>query len=59
MLAGSAMAIAVVGRAVDVTSSLVVVLTGLVVGGGGYLIGVKLFRITEVSDVLALLVKRR
>jgi putative peptidoglycan lipid II flippase len=59
MLAGSALAVAFVGRAVDATSSLVVVLTGLVFGGAGYLIGVKLFRITEVSDVLGLLTKRR
>jgi putative peptidoglycan lipid II flippase len=59
MLAGSALAVTFVGRAVDATSSLVVVLTGLVFGGAGYLIGVKLFRITEVSDVLGLLTKRR
>lgn len=59
MVAGSAIAVTFVGRAVDVTSSLVVVVTGLVFGAAGYLIGVRVFRITEVSDVLSLIARRR
>jgi putative peptidoglycan lipid II flippase len=59
MVLGSGLAVVFVGRAVDVTSSLVVVTSGLVVGAAGYLLGVRIFRITEVSDVLALLTKRR
>lgn len=56
---GSAAAVALVGRAEDLTSSLAIVLAGLVSGSAGYLIGVRLFRITEVSDVVALLTRRR
>jgi putative peptidoglycan lipid II flippase len=59
MLAGVLLAEALVGRAVDLTSSLVIVLTGLATGAAGYLLGVKLFRITEISDVLRLLTGRR
>jgi putative peptidoglycan lipid II flippase len=59
MLLGSAVAVSFVGRAVDITSSLVIVVAGLVVGAAGYLLGVRLFRISEVSDVLALLAKGR
>jgi putative peptidoglycan lipid II flippase len=59
MLLGSGVAVHFVGRAVDVTSSLVIVGAGLVVGAAGYLLGVRIFRISEVSDVLDLLAKRR
>jgi putative peptidoglycan lipid II flippase len=59
MLIGSAVAVSFVGRAVDITSSLVIVVAGLVVGAGGYLLGVRAFRIHEVSDVLELLTKAR
>ncbi|HEX5017314.1 MAG TPA: murein biosynthesis integral membrane protein MurJ [Actinomycetes bacterium] len=59
MVAGSAIAVTFVGRAVDITSSLVVVVTGLVFGAAGYLVGVRVFRITEVSDVLSLIARRR
>ena len=59
MVIGSTVAVAAVGRAVDLTSSLVIVTAGLVGGAAGYLLGVRLFRITEVSDVLALLVSGR
>ncbi len=57
MVAGSTAAVSVVGRAVDLTSSLVIVTAGLVAGAAGYLLGVRIFRITEVSDVLALLTR--
>lgn len=59
MVAASAAAISFVGRPVDFTSSLVVVLSGLVLGAAGYLIGVRLLHISEVSDVIALLARRR
>lgn len=59
MVAGSAAAISFVGRPVDFTSSVVVVLSGLVLGAAGYLIGVRLLHISEVSDVIALLARRR
>jgi putative peptidoglycan lipid II flippase len=58
MLAGSMAAQALVGRAVDLTSSLVIVACGLAAGAGAYLVGVRLFRITEVSDVLHLIGRR-
>lgn len=48
-----------VGRAVDLTSSVVIVAAGLAAGAAGYLVGVKIFRITEISDVLSLLAGRR
>jgi putative peptidoglycan lipid II flippase len=58
MIAGSAAAVAVLGgRAVDLTSSLVIVTAGLLAGAAGYLLGVRIFRITEVSDVLSLLTR--
>jgi putative peptidoglycan lipid II flippase len=50
---------AFVGRAVDLTSSVVIVAAGLAAGAAGYLAGVKIFRITEISDVLSLLAGRR
>ena len=59
MVAGAAAATAVVGRPVDFTSSLVVVLAGLVAGAVGYLIGVRVLHISEVSDVIGLLARRR
>ncbi|MFL6181199.1 MAG: murein biosynthesis integral membrane protein MurJ [Actinomycetes bacterium] len=59
MLAGSAVAVSFVGRAVDLTSSVVIVASGLVVGAAGYLLGVRIFRISEVSDVFGLLAKNR
>lgn len=59
MVAGVLLAEALVGRAIDLTSSLVIVLAGLSTGAAGYLLGVKLFRITEISDVLRLLTGRR
>lgn len=59
MVAGAAAAELVVGRAVDFTTSLVIVLTGLGFGTIGYLVGVRLFSITEVSDVLRLVAGRR
>jgi putative peptidoglycan lipid II flippase len=58
MVAGSIAAQALVGRAVDLTSSLVIVACGLAAGAGAYLVGVRLFRITEVSDVLHLIGRR-
>jgi putative peptidoglycan lipid II flippase len=58
MAAGAFAAQALVGRAVDLTSSLVIVAAGLTCGAGAYLLGVRLFRITEVSDVLALVTRR-
>jgi putative peptidoglycan lipid II flippase len=59
MVAGVMTAELFVGRAVDFTTSLVIVLTGLGFGAVGYLVGVRLFRITEVSDVLRLVAGRR
>jgi putative peptidoglycan lipid II flippase len=59
MAVGSTIAVAVVGRAANLTSALAVVLTGLVLGAAGYLLGVRLFHISEVSDVLRLLTRRR
>lgn len=59
MVAGAYAAELVVGRAVDFTSSVVIVVAGLAVGAGGYLLGVRLFSITEVSDVLRLVAGRR
>lgn len=59
MVAGVMAAELFVGRAVDFTTSLVIVLTGLGFGAVGYLVGVRLFRITEVSDVLRLVAGRR
>jgi putative peptidoglycan lipid II flippase len=59
MVLGSAAAVALVGRAEDFTSSLTIVLAGLVSGATGYLIGVRVFRISEVSDVVSLLTSRR
>ena len=58
MIGGAAFAVSFVGRANDLTSSLVVVTAGLVAGAAGYLLGVRIFRITEVSDVLGLLTRR-
>jgi putative peptidoglycan lipid II flippase len=59
MVAGSAIAVSFVGRAVDLTSSIVIVASGLVAGAAGYLVGVRIFRISEVSDVFGLLAKNR
>jgi putative peptidoglycan lipid II flippase len=59
MVAGVMAAELFVGRAVDFTSSLVIVITGLGFGAIGYLVGVRLFSITEVSDVLRLVAGRR
>jgi putative peptidoglycan lipid II flippase len=59
MVVGALVAEAGVGRAVDLTSSLVIVASGLTLGGLGYLLGVRLFRITEISDVLKLVARRR
>lgn len=59
MVAGVMTAELFVGRAVDFTTSLVIVLTGLGFGAVGYLVGVRLFRITEVSDVIRLVAGRR
>lgn len=59
MVAGAYAAELVVGRAVDFTSSVVIVVAGLAVGGLGYLLGVRIFSITEVSDVLRLVTGRR
>jgi putative peptidoglycan lipid II flippase len=58
MLVGALLAELAVGRPVDFISSLIVVLCGLALGGLGYLLGVKVFSITEVSDVLRLLTSR-
>jgi putative peptidoglycan lipid II flippase len=58
MVAGVMAAELFVGRAVDFTTSLVIVLTGLGFGAVGYLVGVRLFSITEVSDVLRLVAGR-
>jgi putative peptidoglycan lipid II flippase len=59
MVGGVVVAETLVGRAVDLTSSLVIVASGLAAGAIGYLLGVRLFRITEISDVLGLLAGRR
>lgn len=59
MVIGALLTEAVVGRAVDLTSSLAIVASGLALGATGYLIGVRIFRITEVSDVLNLIAGRR
>lgn len=65
IIAGTAMLIATigaeaaVGRATDFTSSAVIVLSGLTLGAAGYLLGVRLFRITEVSGVLGLVTAKR
>ncbi len=59
MVVGVVVAETLVGRAVDLTSSLVIVASGLAAGGVGYLVGVRVFRITEISDVLGLLAGRR
>ena len=59
MVVGVLVAQAMVGRAIDLTSSVVIVSCGLAGGAGGYLLGVRLFRITEVSDVLRLVTGRR
>jgi putative peptidoglycan lipid II flippase len=58
MVIGVLAAEAAVGRAVDLTSSLVIVASGLTMGAVGYLVGVRVFRITEVSDVLRLIARR-
>jgi putative peptidoglycan lipid II flippase len=58
MALGAAAAQSLVGRAMDLTSSLVIVATGLAFGAGAYLVGVRLFRISEVSDVLRLITRR-
>jgi putative peptidoglycan lipid II flippase len=59
MVLGVVPAEAMVGRAVDLTSSIVIVSCGLAGGAVGFLLGVRLFRITEVSDVLQLVTGRR
>ena len=59
MVAGVWAAENLVDRAVDFTSSLVIVAIGLVAGGVGYLLGVRVFRITEISDVLKLVASGR
>lgn len=59
MVIGVVLAEAMVGRAVDLTSSVVIVFSGLALGAAGYLVGVRVFRITEVSDVLRLVSGRR
>lgn len=59
MVVGALLAEAAVGRATDLTSSLVIVVVGLGLGAAGYLLGVRIFRITEVSDVLRLVTGRR
>jgi putative peptidoglycan lipid II flippase len=59
MVIGVLLAQAMVGRAVDLTSSVAIVSCGLAGGAGGYLLGVRLFSITEVSDVLRLVTGRR
>jgi putative peptidoglycan lipid II flippase len=59
MVLGALAAEAAVGRATDLTSSLIIVASGLALGAAGYLLGVRVFRITEVSDVLRLVAGRR
>jgi putative peptidoglycan lipid II flippase len=59
MVVGAIAAEAAVGRATDLTSSLVIVASGLALGAAGYLLGVRIFRITEISDGLALVTRRR
>ena len=59
MVAGALLAETAVGRATDLTSSVVIVACGLALGAAGYLAGVRIFRITEISDVLELLARRR
>jgi len=56
---GALMAGAAVGRATDLTSSLVIVAASLTLGAAGYLLGVRVFRITEVNEVLRLVSNRR
>ena len=58
MVVGAVVAEAAVGRAADLTSSFVIVASGLALGGLGYLLGVRIFRITEISDVLKLVARR-
>ena len=58
MVVGAFAAQAAVGRATDLTSSVVIVACGLALGAAGYLLGVRIFRITEISDVLAMLTRR-
>jgi putative peptidoglycan lipid II flippase len=59
MVVGAFAAGTVVGRAEDPTSSVVIVASGLALGAAGYLLGVKIFRITEVSAVLRMVARRR
>jgi putative peptidoglycan lipid II flippase len=59
MVLGALAAEAAVGRATDLTSSLAIVVSGLALGAAGYLLGVRIFRVTEVSDVLRLVAGRR
>jgi hypothetical protein len=56
---GALVAGTAVGRATDLTSSLVIVAASLTMGAAGYLLGVRVFRITEVSEVLRLVSSRR
>ncbi|MCZ3387981.1 MAG: murein biosynthesis integral membrane protein MurJ [Actinomycetia bacterium] len=58
MVAAALLAEAAVGLATDLTSSLVIVASGLAMGGVGYLLGVRIFRITEISDILRLVARR-
>ncbi len=59
MVLGALAAETAVGRATDLTSSLAIVVGGLALGAAGYLLGVRIFRITEISDVLRLVAGRR